>query len=759
MWTMNKLRKRALVTLLAASMTATSLSGCGSSFGGTDVAAYPLASETTLQELIDYYSKAYTYDSIVTKNIEVHEAEYELHDVSSKKVEKLRSLVSQAEAILHENNYEDNEANNSIIPRAVYHYLKSTFDNEVLTNGTIKNIQGALGYYFVDVEYDLSAKKLGNFNQYTPLVGISGAFLIKADKEHFDVDTAYMITITRALCKYFMENKIRKGATFDVDTRVFQVLNDVDPVEYYNKSLILGSDPNKGVVGLVDENGNPINYDDQQTSSNPSISDYEIAEDNLGRYTMKDGVRYTVDSDGNVYNEDGSIKYTAEQFAQISADAKAEQQVTDATGNLHSDGLNYNSIVLEDRRIPFDTTLINSIAGISSKLQAFCPNLDFVFEKTEPEGTYGGFGIYAAGGSGLRVFDFDRNKINGKATVRYVYKDTVDGTDNIIGVNAYVVEEEILNGINVSSTNVTVSSVVETQLEMLLERSDRCMANCDLSGLMNGRIYQDMGVTLLRGYKDDFVNVNSYMSTIREIRGRDIDTNSYLVEIETTIQEGPRMTGTFGTYRDKSMLAIQQQGTYFVIVDSVRLSREMVKEPSINPDSAVLKRLVALNLTGPVTDEAKASAKELLDDWYLACRARTLKAKKDDGTYKVVNVGGEDIEIHRGMYDIFQDDVTMLNSEQLEYDQSKMRNILDKYGNLPIEYEGLVTEWIGGYDNQVEFTTEELVTYPGMNSGYYMQVYYLISNMNDKWVVDERKILDERLVENTDFNTVKERFK
>ena len=340
-----------------------------------------------------------------------------------------------------------------------------------------------------------------------------------------------------------------------------------------------------------------------------------------------------------------------------------------------------------------------------------------------------------------------------------MYKDTVDGTDNIIGVNAYVVEEEILNGINVSSTNVTVSSVVETQLEMLLERSDRCIANCDLSGLMNGRIYQDMGVTLLRGYQDDFVNVNSYMSTIREIRGRDIDTNSYLVEIETTVQEGPRMTGTFGTYRDKSMLAIQQQGTYFVIVDSIRLSREMVKEPSINPDSAVLKRLIALNLTGPVTDEAKAEAKQLLDDWYLACRARTLTAKKDDGTYKVVNVGGEEIEIHRGMYDIFQDDASMLNSEQLEYDQSKMRNILDKYGNLPIEYEGLITEWIGGYDNQVEFTTEELITYPGMNSGYYMQVYYLISNMNDKWVIDERKILDERLVENTDFNTVKERFK
>ena len=78
---------------------------------------------------------------------------------------------------------------------------------------------------------------------------------------------------------------------------------------------------------------------------------------------------------------------------------------------------------------------------------------------------------------------------------------------------------------------------------------------------------------------------------------------------------------------------------------------------------------------------------------------------------------------------------------------SQLRNVLIRNGvEVSSIYRGTITEWIGGYDNQAEFTTEELVTYNGRGEAYYMQVYYIVSKLNDVWVIDERTILDEREV-------------
>ena len=56
---------------------------------------------------------------------------------------------------------------------------------------------------------------------------------------------------------------------------------------------------------------------------------------------------------------------------------------------------------------------------------------------------------------------------------------------------------------------------------------------------------------------------------------------------------------------------------------------------------------------------------------------------------------------------------------------------------------GIVTEWIGGSENQVEFTTEEVVTYQGHADGVYMQCYYLMSNLEGTWVIDDIQILEQ----------------
>ena len=128
----------------------------------------------------------------------------------------------------------------------------------------------------------------------------------------------------------------------------------------------------------------------------------------------------------------------------------------------------------------------------------------------------------------------------------------------------------------------------------------------------------------------------------------------------------------------------------------------------------------------------------MLGNLYTAGTNRLLRGPKD------IVVNGETKTLNKGMYDCFSSDTTILSSDELEYENSTLRNVLIKHGtDIQAIYSGTVTEWIGGYEDQAEFTTEELVTYQGLNTGYYMQVYYLVSMENDEWVINERTVLDE----------------
>ena len=197
---------------------------------------------------------------------------------------------------------------------------------------------------------------------------------------------------------------------------------------------------------------------------------------------------------------------------------------------------------------------------------------------------------------------------------------------------------------------------------------------------------------------------------------------------------------------------VQQLASKFIITDWVKVSRKLAVEPEIDPDTATLKRLVALNLSGDVSDETRVEIKNLLGALYTAGTNRLLRGPKE------ITNGGQTIKLEKGMYDCFDNDPSMLSTEKLEYMNSQLRNTLIKYGvNTSSLYTGTVTEWIGGYVNQAEFTTEELVTYTGTGEGQYMQVYYLVSKMNDNWVIDERKIIDEYKVSGTDLENIKAR--
>lgn len=772
------MKRKVLSLILGMSCLTVTITGCSSSFISEDVASYPLESPLTTQEVIDYYSKALDYDAVVSKNITVHKTSYVTQDIEGEKAEKLKDLANQAQTILSGNEYILSEQNLRLVSPDTFDYVKCAIDNEVLSNGKVVDITGALGYYFVDIKYDVSPKTPGTFNQLTSLVGLNGAFYENFDGT-FSIDTNYMKVIVEKMNEYFLENLIVKNASFDEGTVIFKIEDGIVPVvksgSYISPSnLPSNTTGQEGLEGTEGENGAEGDSNAGEgfiDDENLTLPEDPADENNADENTENTGDNNSESTDNNEASEGDNVESdiqpsesnedTEENEESINGEID-EASMVDENGNQMSledamaaleDNQTYSSIVASDRKIQFDSSLINEVIGSSLKQRAAVPDLKLVYNIPAPEGEVSGYGICLAGGNGLKVFGFDRNALAGEVTLRYVFKDDPNGTGDIIGKNIFVLEENITNGINVASNNVLIPEFLMTEFDKVIERADRVQSNCDISGIMSGHLYEDMGYGILRGYKEKSTGIHKCMSTIRQVVNRDTSNNSYLLDVETTTIEGAKDVDCYGTYKDKSYVVVQQQGNEFKIIDWIRISRNVVSEPSINPDSTIQKRLVALNLAGEIPEESKVAIKSLVSDLYTAGTNRLMRGPKD------ITVKGQTITLEKGMYDCFQNDTSILSSEQLEYMNSKLRNVLTKHGtDVSAMYSGTVTEWIGGYENQAEFTTEELVTYSGTGDGYYMEVYYLVSKLNDVWVIDERTVLDEKEVnEPTELENIKSR--
>lgn len=731
---------KAVALLGAASL---SLTGC-SSFISEDVTSYPLASTMTSAELVDYYAKALKYDSIVSRNVDVHETKYEMKDIEGAKSEKLKELTSQCEAILGKNEYTPTEDSVKLVSNDTFHYIKGSLDNEVLTGGKVQNIQGALGYYFVDVKYDVTSKTPGTFKDVVNLIGLDGAFT-KDYKDRYSINTAYLTAVVKQLNEYYYKNNINKCAVFDSNINTIKILDNTAPdysdniVDDYDSFENSDSDIYTAPGDEDEQDDTLSDIGTDSSDSDEAVTSDDETDDSKSSVKAKKSTKSSDKSDDDSKKSDKKNKKSTKKSA-TGSDALP-------------DGSNYTIVTPESRRLQLDTKLINKTTGSSTTGIADMPELDDVYNKPSEEGTISGYGIYPAGDDGLKTFGFDRSKLSGSVTLRYVFKDDETGTGDILGSNIYIQSEEITNGVNVSSNNVLVPEFLQSQLEQIVERADRVQANNDLAGLMSGNVYEDIGVGVLRGYKSKNTGISKHMSTIRQIINRDTANNSYLLEVETTTIEGAKDVDSYGTYKDISYVVVQQQGDKFIITDWCRVSRTIAAEPPIDPESNVQKRLIALNLAGSISDDSKDSIKSLLSNLYTAGTNRLLRGPEE------IKVDGETRTLEKGMYDCFASDTSILSADDLEYENSLLRDILTKHGvDISSIYSGTVTEWIGGYEDQAEFTTEELVSYDGLNSGYYMQVYYLAQIVNDEWVIAERTVLDSYDVDDAEqLDAIKER--
>lgn len=741
----NTILKRFIAVMCCTTCVIT-MSGCNI-FTSGDVKSYSLAKMLTEQEVIDYYAKAMDYDSVITRSVDVHSNTYVEQDIIGEKAEKLKLLTEQCQGILAQDAYELTEENAKIMSEDTFNYIKASIDNEYLTNGKTLSMTGALGYYFVDVQYDIARKQTGNFNQLTTLLGLDNVFIKNAD-DTYVINSAYLVSAANKLNDYYYNNKIMKVAEFNAETGQFSIVPGV-PKSFEIMSETQGinvddisSVSNGGDDSQINEDGTPKTDGDTAEGENTEGEENVDDTEETGDAAEGESTEETTTEEENT---------DAESTDETSTDTETE---TDASVEAEvEEGQSYNSIVSADRKVQFNVADVNKVAGSSITASTYFPNLETVYQLPQKEGDISGYGICIAGGNGLKVFGLDREKLAGTLTIRYVFKDDSEGTGDILGTNAFVKEENITTGFNVSDQNVLIPDFLMSQLKQTVERVDRIQSNYDITGAMSGNVYEDMGYAVLLGYKGVNTNTLKHMSTIRQVISRDTTNNSYLAEVETTVIDGARTSDVYGTYRDKSYVVIQQQGDQFIVVDWLRMSRETVKEPEINPDTAIQKRLVALNLAGEIPQESKDAIVSLMSNLYTSGTNRILRGPKE-----ITDADGNKINIEVGMYDCFQDDVTMLSSEDLEYANSKLQNILVKEGtSIQSIYTGTVTEWIGGYDNQAEFTTEELVSYTGKDKGWYMQVYYLVSRMNDKWVIDERTVIDEREVSGSDMDAIKTR--
>lgn len=675
------INKRIISAILLASM-ATSLCGCSKVSLGEDAKSYPLVPALTESEVIDYYAESLSFDSVVKKNLDVQETVYEMRAVKDEaKKKQVLAALANTQKLLTEMNYKFNEANNLALQEDTFHFIKAYLNDVKLGSGEVGEVKQALGYYFVDVSYPISARVPGEIKAQASMIGLHGAFVHNDYYDSDSVDSAYMQQAATKLNEYYKENKIlNKKATFTKSSGLFS------------------TDPS-AKSGLLDFTTTTVT---ENAAENTETAEPEKIQQ--------------VDEQGNpVVDEQGNPVYV-EAAAPV-----VEEEVVNT------------SAVLGTRSAGIDVHEFNEVVGSSIKQSAYMPELSLVYTAPAKANGISGMGIYPTGIGGLTKFGYNRNQMAGTVKLRYVYKEDLVNPNILYNTNIYPVFAEVNTGFSSNNDNL-VPEFLMVEFEKLIERSDRALSNCDLPALMSGDIYSDMGVAINRGYKDNYTNVSRVISTVRRVISRDVNNSAYLIEVESQIVEGPKAADVSGTYRDKSYVVIEQVGQKFVITDWLTITREMQEEPAINPDSAIAKRLVALNLAGDVSEDAKAGTTEVLEMLYKASTARVLHGPKTDDAGNVT--------FERGMYECFNQNTEMLSSTKLEKINSELRSLLVKHGTgTPAKLDGVVTEWIGGADNQVEFTTEEIITYTGRNDGIYMTCYYLMSKMEDTWVIDDLQIL------------------
>ena len=685
---MEMAKKSIISVILAASMMASLLTGCSGLVATNDATKVGLTPALTQQEVLDYYAKALDYDTVVSRAAEAQVYNYVTSPVNDETVAKrINETLAITEQALATDNYHATDKTSKYLTDSMYHYIRAMLNDKKLTNRNVLEARQALGYYFVDVQYDIAPADIGTFKDAMTLVGMNGAFHYIETRNEDIVDASYMTKAEKEMNDYFASEKIDLVAKYDSANKSFKCAS----------------------AGEVQ---NPISFD------NTTLGEPEVIPE-----VVPEVVPDVVPTEGT---PEGTVEVTPEPTPEPTP-APTPIPVANETPNKSTGGIS-------TRVNPIDLDVFNKVVGYGTHT-SYIPKLDLVYNIPSTGGAVTGVGLYPCGALGMVNFGFNRSNLTGTCILRYLLKEDLVDPSQLSCENIYAKYYEITTGFNANFDSL-IPNFLQEQFKTLIDRADRVMVNQDITGLMRGKVFKDIGMAALVGYTENYGNVLRQMSTLRRVISRNIENNSYLVEVECYRQEGDQTADLYATYRDTVYVVIEQDGSDFVITDWIIMNRQLITEPDIDPDAATAKRIVSLGLTSEPTEETKASAEKLLQELYVASSNRILYGPKElsDGTV-----------IEKGMYDCFNQNVEMLPSTKKEEINNNIRKLLVKYGTTTsAQMNGKITSWIGGStnQNQVEFTTEEVIQYQGRSSGMYMKCYYLMSCIEDTWVIDDIQIIE-----------------
>ena len=676
--------------------------------GSYDYSKIPYEPFLTRQEAVDYYSKQMSYDSIVKRSA-VKTSKIEWNKVPDNIADKLWAETSKVITT-----HQLNQGYEGEMTRYVHDYLKLTLDSLVLEEpdgGFTYTEAENRGYYFVTVDFKTKLNRTGSLKGEANYVGVNGAIIDKTVDGTNEVpvlNTGYMASALAKMNEYREKNRLEPypeyGTAFTnnaVDEIAEQPLDSSDA----EGNTVIEEAQTEAVADTpVDENGNPIATEPVLDENGNPIETEAIAETSSNLDTNTSGSSY---------------EYT---------DSNEE-----AINNSYANNI---------RQLIYNVKDFNSIVGSSNEQMAAVPYIDMVYEPVEPVGSLSGYGVFAEGAYGLRDFGYNRADYGtGNIKITFVFKQNAQKRDKFDYSYCYI--NEYTTNINMADKNIVQSSYIDEMLDVAIERADRAIIDKDSPALMGKDIFEPSDLGLRELELRNASNVLSFMT--KRVKTLDRKDKEYLVELERTSESSPRGLGNTAKYKDKYYAVIRQDGIDFKINDIVWVSRSLERIPEPDGDDSITRRLTSLNLAGEVTDQSKAEITEMMTKLTYGINNRV-------GVDKVAEDGSQVY----GIMSRFDEDKALLSTEKGEYLKSKLLTRMNRFGsdkavNVTIKF----TEWLGGYNDQVEFETEELYTYDGTDKGMFVRNYYLVSHYGKEWVIDDIVPIEEKEVSGADLEQYK----
>lgn len=471
--------------------------------------------------------------------------------------------------------------------------------------------------------------------------------------------------------------------------------------------LFKGIDYSEVDYGYVNSVNQALSYDSQEKGIRESkenkfnvevnTDDVELGnnEDKVNEETTKDNTQGNIEESGNtsVSEEDASNRAeTKDVIAQLPI-----------------------------RRPELDIKNANKLSGSAINQTAGMPELTMVYTQTPGGGLLSGYGIFPQGGYELSVFGVDRSKLSGKAMIRYVYKENIDDGRDVSFIAVYPVSITIDNKLKSIKSDI-MASAIKVEVAKVVDRADRAIMNSDLTALMSGEIFEDIGPALLYSNKG---RNNYILSNTSESNVICRKNNNYLVSVQQIMYDGIKNSEIVLKYNNQYYMSIIQYGDKFIINDYVCVESKLLEDPNLGADSSYVKRLVALSSGGNISQKNKKEIEKLMESLYYSSTSRKLT----------------------GMYNCFNDDIELLSNDHREYMNSKLRGLLVREGaDVGSKYSGKIIKWISAADRQAEFIADEIIQYKNKSGDMRMKTYYLVSCYKDKWVIDDMKILENDTV-------------